>query len=171
MTDPDDAPQAKVVLVNRDIEKWERSFTDTVITSFSDWKTWVIINLIEPFQTVKMATLTKAVLLGLFDAHDEESWRRNLRKKYLEHAAKMRERVPKDHLLEYELGSGWGPLCSFLGKEIPNKPFPHLNETKDFDVFLNGFKNEKLMLGFWFVLRSVAILAVLTGVATCLKLI
>lgn len=31
--------------------------------------------------------------------------------------------------MEFELGSGWGPLCEFLGKDVPDTPFPWINET------------------------------------------
>ena len=27
----------------------------------------------------------------------------------------------------YNVKEGWKPLCKFLGKEIPDKPFPHEN--------------------------------------------
>ena len=26
---------------------------------------------------------------------------------------------------------GWGPLCKFLGKEVPDEPFLFVNETED----------------------------------------
>jgi hypothetical protein len=32
--------------------------------------------------------------------------------------------------LEFKLKDGWKPLCEFLGKEVPNEPFPHVNEGK-----------------------------------------
>lgn len=35
-----------------------------------------------------------------------------------------------DRLLEYKLSDGWEPLCEFLGKPVPDQPFPHLNEKK-----------------------------------------
>ena len=40
--------------------------------------------------------------------------------------------VPADRLLVYEVKEGWGPLCEFLGVEVPDEPFPHLNDTADF---------------------------------------
>ena len=40
--------------------------------------------------------------------------------------------VPKERLLEYRLGDDWEPLCRFLGKEVPEKPFPRINETAEF---------------------------------------
>lgn len=38
-----------------------------------------------------------------------------------------------ERLLEYKLGSGWEPLCEFLGKEVPEVPFPHVNESATHD--------------------------------------
>ncbi|CAK8677577.1 unnamed protein product [Clavelina lepadiformis] len=34
---------------------------------------------------------------------------------------------PADKLLVYDVRQGWAPLCEFLGKEIPDKPFPREN--------------------------------------------
>jgi hypothetical protein len=49
------------------------------------------------------------------------------------HNEEVRERVPPDKLLVYEVKEGWRPLCEFLGVEVPeNKPFPHLNDTDTF---------------------------------------
>ncbi|KAJ7828337.1 hypothetical protein B0H14DRAFT_3144249 [Mycena olivaceomarginata] len=44
----------------------------------------------------------------------------------------MSERVfPKDKLLEFEVKDGWGPLCAFLGKDIPAMDFPNTNDKED----------------------------------------
>lgn len=39
----------------------------------------------------------------------------------------IRGLVPPDRLLEWYIEDGWEPLCKFLGKEIPDKSFPHAN--------------------------------------------
>jgi len=31
-------------------------------------------------------------------------------------------------VLVFQAGEGWGRLCSFLGKEMPDREFPHVNE-------------------------------------------
>ena len=49
-----------------------------------------------------------------------------------EHYAAVREAIPADRLLEWEIKEGWEPLCSFLGVEAPDEPFPHLNDTAAF---------------------------------------
>ncbi len=48
-------------------------------------------------------------------------------------ARNVRSLVPPEKLLEFQPGDGWGPLCEFLGQEIPpdNQPYPRLFETKD----------------------------------------
>jgi hypothetical protein len=33
-----------------------------------------------------------------------------------------------DRLLVFDPASGWEPLCSFLGKNVPKKKFPHINK-------------------------------------------
>lgn len=43
---------------------------------------------------------------------------------------RVRKIVPPERRLEYNIGDGWEPLCAFLGKEVPNVPFPRLNERK-----------------------------------------
>jgi hypothetical protein len=32
--------------------------------------------------------------------------------------------------LEMEVQDGWAPLCEFLGKPIPNEPFPRSNDAE-----------------------------------------
>lgn len=49
---------------------------------------------------------------------------------YLEHYELVRRITPPEQLLEYELGSGWEPLCKFLGKPVPDEPFPQINDRK-----------------------------------------
>ena len=51
---------------------------------------------------------------------------------YEAHNARVRAEVPRDRLVEWRPGDGWGPLCAALGMEEPSEPFPHLNTTSDF---------------------------------------
>jgi hypothetical protein len=45
----------------------------------------------------------------------------------------VRESVPAEKLLVYEVKEGWEPLCDFLGIAVPaGKPFPHLNDAVAF---------------------------------------
>jgi len=43
------------------------------------------------------------------------------------------EMVPKEKLLVMNLSQGWEPLCKFLGKPIPDVPFPRANDADEAD--------------------------------------
>jgi hypothetical protein len=50
---------------------------------------------------------------------------------YHKHQERVRQLVPKEQLLDnYHVGEGWQPLCDFLGFEVPDIPFPYLNDRK-----------------------------------------
>ncbi len=54
--------------------------------------------------------------------------RHKLREGFLLHNQHIRDIVPTDNLLEFRAEDGWAPLCKFLGKEIPDEPYPKINE-------------------------------------------
>ncbi|KAJ6526730.1 P-loop containing nucleoside triphosphate hydrolase protein [Mycena capillaripes] len=119
-------PDAKVVLTSRDLDKWWKSYTDT-IRPMMDSRVFRFAAFLDPSglgQFYKMASLHSDILLG--PAYTEES----AKKRFEEHYAAMRRAVPKERLLEYDVKEGWGPLCAFLGKEVPSEKFSHTNDTK-----------------------------------------
>lgn len=54
--------------------------------------------------------------------------RAKLREGFIKHHEKIRSTVPKSNLLEHRPQDGWEPLCKFLGKPIPNEPYPCINQ-------------------------------------------
>jgi hypothetical protein len=48
------------------------------------------------------------------------------------HTEEVRQGVPAERLLVFEVGQGWEPLCAHLGVPVPDEPFPHLNDTASF---------------------------------------
>jgi hypothetical protein len=48
------------------------------------------------------------------------------------HNEKVKSKLPADRLLVWEVKQGWEPLCEFMGVEVPDEPFPHLNDTESF---------------------------------------
>jgi hypothetical protein len=36
----------------------------------------------------------------------------------------VKARVPAERLLVFDVDEGWEPLCSFLGRDVPDEPFP-----------------------------------------------
>lgn len=46
------------------------------------------------------------------------------------HVAKVEEGLPAERLLVFDVREGWGPVCDFLGVEVPDEAFPHLNDRE-----------------------------------------
>ena len=67
------------------------------------------------------------MLLGPEDSRFSNSNADILLSKYKAHNAAVKALVPKERLLIYRIGDGWEPICNFLGKPIPDVPFPHKN--------------------------------------------
>jgi hypothetical protein len=54
---------------------------------------------------------------------------------YEEHNRRVRETIPSDRLLEYNVKQGWAPLCSFLEIDnCPDTPFPKTNSARSVQV-------------------------------------
>ncbi|KAL7800585.1 hypothetical protein V8C43DRAFT_274320 [Trichoderma afarasin] len=123
-------PDAKVVLVEREYDRWWRSVEDVAI--YALWSLPArIFSYIEPITGVRSGDTIRKMMLGFFNARDVHQLRKNAKERYFEHYRQIRELVPPERLLEYRLGDGWGPLCQFLDREEPNVEFPRTNETKE----------------------------------------
>lgn len=75
-----------------------------------------------------------------------------LRAGALRHNEHVRRVVPKDRLLEFRVQEGWEPLCKFLGKPIPNEPFPRVNGGNDSPNMVKvglAVRGTKLIGFFW----------------------
>ena len=107
----------------------------------------VLKRYIEPYLRARPATVLEKMQNKWFRCHDQVSFEQNARQIYLEHYAKVRRLIPKERLLEYKLGSGWEPLCDFLNKPVPDKDFPRVNESKEFEIWMANTQKKKLKEG------------------------
>lgn len=67
-----------------------------------------------------------------------------------QHVATVKQTVPADRLLVYDIKQGWEPLCQFLDVPVPvGKPFPHLNDTESFHKMMQRRTNvaQRIALG------------------------
>jgi hypothetical protein len=78
------------------------------------------------------------------------------------HNEAVRRHVPPERLLVFDVREGWAPLCDFLGVEIPDQPFPRLNEAREM---------RRRLLGLVALSAIVPSLAVLTGIVATALLI
>jgi hypothetical protein len=128
-------PDAKVILTVRDPQRWYESAYNTIyrISGAFYSPIFYLAGLVTPrARQVKRARQFIAELVWErdFDGRFEE--REHAIETFERHNEEVRQRVPPERLLVYEVKEGWGPLCEFLGVEVPERPFPHLNDTEAF---------------------------------------
>lgn len=120
-------PDAKVVLINCDVDSWHESMMRTVYWRANDpelkWLSrhdWA-------------AGMYYPVLKKLFDCFFEGDFTNKGKEIFQRHYAEVRSLVPREKLLEYRVTEGWEPLCQFLEQPVPKGiPFPKINEEVDF---------------------------------------
>lgn len=120
-------PDAKVVLVIRDFDKWQTSMS-TIVDQLWNLTADFAVNYVEPLIGSVTGPASRKMMLGYFQASTPDEMRQNMRQTYDRHHRVLREIVPANQLLEYRLEEGWEPLCRFLGKPVPDTGFPWVNE-------------------------------------------
>ncbi|MEX0339182.1 MAG: sulfotransferase family protein [Arenibacterium sp.] len=119
----DHFPKAKILLTNRDPESWYASMDKTILTFMRDLEV-----------TEGMAPRIRRDVFADI-AHDRD----HIIAVYKRNVEAVQKAFGPERLLTYELGSGWAPLCQFLGVETPAEPYPSGNDSTDFHV-----KNEEM---------------------------
>ncbi|KAF3481167.1 uncharacterized protein GIQ15_03926 [Arthroderma uncinatum] len=147
-------PDAKVVLVRRDFDKWFKSVDEVVITGLWSPLAQLFACAVQPLLGSSTVTAMRKVVLGFFEAKDIEEIRKNPRAAYDRHHREIEEVVPPGQLLHYKMGDGWEPLCEFLGKPVPDMEFPWVNETaelkkKNVKIFLSALSAAGMVLLPW----------------------
>lgn len=121
-------PDAKIILVDRDLDAWQKSF-DVLANGLLSFFPRVL-TVLDPWSSGRVFGLSRKYMKVMVGSDSLEEAKSGAKEHYRRHYEAVRHAVPKDKLLEYRLGSGWEPLCDFLGKPVPDVPFPHRNETK-----------------------------------------
>jgi hypothetical protein len=127
-------PDAKVVLTVRDAESWLASMYKTIFADgFIDSLIGSPIGPMVANMQQVMIGLTgmappppgvepppgpppKEALLAMREAHNGQ----------------VKAGVAPGRLLVFDVKEGWGPLCRFLGADVPTTPFPRVNEAEGF---------------------------------------
>lgn len=158
-------PDAKVVLVERDLDKWFTSFNATIMTvQWPGFGLRCVLNLLHyKFGRLMDPYLRLSRAVWLADSKEQQA--ATAKDIYKAHYAEVRAKAKPGQLLEYKLGDGWEPLCAFLGKPIPDQPFPNVNDSAMFhDIGHTAIKK-----GLWGLVSSLAVfgggIAAVTAVA------
>ena len=116
-------PDAKVLLNLRDPESWYQSYMtlrgamqDLAPHRHANPRLDMWLKVVEAIHEHSVsADADRDRCIAAFNAHNR----------------RVQEDIPKDRLLVFRVQEGWAPLCKFLGCEVPDEPFPHLNEGAD----------------------------------------
>ena len=118
-------PDARVVLSERDPERWYESIMNTIYPGSLKAK--------ESEDAAVQAFADMAFELiwdGTFHGRVED--REHAIDVYQAHNDYVKKQVPRNRLLVFEAAQGWEPLCRFLGCAVPDEPYPRTNTTEEF---------------------------------------
>ncbi|GAA5813073.1 hypothetical protein MFLAVUS_006540 [Mucor flavus] len=128
-------PNAKVLLTTRTPESWYKSVINTIASPTLIEKT-----------TPKLRKMIDTVCIdGLFNDPVRLADKEKVEALFTDHINEVKAYVPADRLLVLELGEGWERLCKFLGKEVPDTPYPSSNSTEEFKKIIQE-KNSVALL-------------------------
>lgn len=117
-------PEARFVLTVRSPESWAASFGETIYKLMASPPEQV------PEDMRPWLAMAKAVVerTGFPMGLDRDG----LERAFEAHVAAVKEAVPADRLLVFEVKDGWQPLCAFVGADVPDEPFPRTNDRTEF---------------------------------------
>ncbi|PGH00649.1 hypothetical protein AJ80_09139 [Polytolypa hystricis UAMH7299] len=130
-------PEAKVIIAMRDPDAWFTSVMRSVgkehkkLNALSTFARQMLM-WFDTFYFSRFFPLAQALEFGPFGPDGFNDPKR-CKEIYVQMHEEVRRMVPKDRLLEFQLKEGWEPICQFLEKEIPSGPFPHINDSTEFD--------------------------------------
>lgn len=125
-------PQAKVVHTVRPEDEWWNSYSRT------------IGKLMVTYQQIPLPPHISAILDAWGELAGKETFggrptdRETALAAYRRRTEEVREALPAERLLVFNVAEGWTPLCRFLDAPAPETPFPRHNLRADFWEVLGG---------------------------------
>ena len=124
-------PDARIVHTERPEDDWWQSFEPTI----------------GKFMSIYRAMPLPPEISGIFDTMERliidrtfggRITRESAIAAYRKNNARVRETIPADRLLVFNVADGWEPLCAFLGVPVPANAFPNTNERAEFWAKFGG---------------------------------
>lgn len=160
-------PEALVILTIRDPEPWYESTRSTIhelrmltTGSLPLRAAFAFAGLFVPGVAGTVRLADHLVWEDTFDGRFED--RAYAMEVFERHNEAIRQRVPPERLLVFDVREGWAPLCDFFGVEAPHRPFPRFNEAREM---------RRRLLGLVALAAAAPALAVLAGVAATVFLV
>lgn len=118
-------PEAKIILTVRDAERWYKSTYDTLYQ-------FALKSRENPpedgSRQARLYRVTNTMIWsGLFGGRfSDKEYAMDV---FRSHNQKVVHNIDPHNLLVYDVKQGWEPLCAFLGVDVPEEAFPHVNDT------------------------------------------
>ena len=109
---------AKLILTTRDADAWYESMAQTILP------------LLRASAVTPNSLAEEMFISRTFEGDIDD--RSHVIDVFKRHVDAVQAEYGPDRLLVLELGSGWEPLCAFLGVEVPNVPYPVGNTSEEF---------------------------------------
>ncbi|WP_444918704.1 sulfotransferase family protein [Microbulbifer sp. JMSA003] len=121
-------PSAKVIFTERNFDDWYSSMSNTIFPALY----WA--NHVDYERASYFIKIVKKYIIDKTFANDFS--KDHARIIYHSHISKIKEIIPKDNILFFNVKDGWEPLCSFLCCDMPNSEFPNENKAVNFSSML-----------------------------------
>ena len=115
-------PDAKMLLTVRSADSWYESMANTILK-------------IVKASTDPASLGVKLIGEGVFGGRLDD--RAHAIAVYEKNNADVQAAFTQERLLTYNIGDGWEPLCRFLGKPVPDMPFPRSNSREQFNSIMS----------------------------------
>ena len=132
-------PDAKVIHTVRDAERWYDSTAETIYGAVNNYPVWVpkIFPVLAKFIDLQEQLVWQKIFDGRFPDRPFAVQR------FHRHTNEVKQHVPAEKLLIFQVKDGWEPLCAFLNVPVPDVPFPHINDR---EMILRRFKVLRFIL-------------------------
>lgn len=136
-------PDAKVVILNRDPEKWYESVLNSIYKHALQMSVWDKMQMMHRVMLDPVTAGVVAMTSRFKNAmpYDHGKQKDKALAWYQAQYDEFRERIPAERRIEFSVKDGWEPLCEFLGVPVPMikdeetgeqvvAPFPQLNDQE-----------------------------------------
>jgi hypothetical protein len=132
----DKYPDAKVVLTVRTADSWYKSVKNTIHAQHTNPN-------FKGETAERFKRMTNAVILdGVLTDAERFAKEEEVKQAFLDHNEEVKHYVPADRLYVMQIGEGWEGLCKFLGKDVPEVPYPRGNSTEQFIENIKTFSQK-----------------------------
>jgi hypothetical protein len=124
-------PNAIVICTVRDLKSWQKSMAQIAGAATKGFLRIVLFPLPTMRHFVDYIDVLKNQWGHLYGENDAPT-----RKSYNGHIEWLKQTVPADKLVFYDVKDGWEPLCRVLNVPVPEDiPFPHVNDSEAIERF------------------------------------